>query len=191
MLLQLGGDIKQGYARRMTLKFADRIELRTVVAHDGRSFIHHCETPNVPNAWANVGTDCITRGTTFHVMPPAVTPKSASAASPPADAANVVFFASKFEGTARPKRDVIAWLDDAVAQYLKPCLAGAASGSSWKVSFEVGKTGKAGASAVVGGEPEAPADASTAACIAKVVDAAKLEGSASDTVRVTAVFAIQ
>jgi hypothetical protein len=62
-------EVKQGYAKRITIKYADRIELRTAVAYDGKAYLHHCETPNIPNAWANVGSECITRGMTFHVAP--------------------------------------------------------------------------------------------------------------------------
>ena len=70
VLVQVAGAIKKDYARRTRMQFADHFDLRTMVVHDGHAYIHHCETPTVPNAWANVGTDCITRGTTFHVAPP-------------------------------------------------------------------------------------------------------------------------
>ena len=72
-------EVKQGYAKRITIKYADKIELRTAVAYDGKAYLHHCETPNVPNAWANVGSDCITRGMTFHVAPPPLAAKDSNA----------------------------------------------------------------------------------------------------------------
>jgi hypothetical protein len=70
VMVTVAGQDKQDYAQRITIKFADRIELRTIAVHGGVAYIHHCETPNVRNAWANVGTECIARGTSFHIAPP-------------------------------------------------------------------------------------------------------------------------
>jgi len=70
VMVLVANDVKQNYAKRMTITFPDTIELRTVVVHDGCAFIHHCSTSNVAYVWANVGIDCITRATTFHIAPP-------------------------------------------------------------------------------------------------------------------------
>jgi hypothetical protein len=196
VLLQLAGDIKQNYARRLTIEFSDRFELRTVTVHQGKAYIHHCETPNVPNAWANVGSDCLARGTTFHVAPPALEPKSpaaASSAGPPPVTPGVVFLMSKVEGSARPKKAVNTWLDD-FAPFIKPCLRDGESGAVWKVTFELGKDGHGRASSVTGGVsdgPDKPSASSVASCVAQAVAQAKIDGVAKGSVKVTAVFSMQ
>lgn len=187
----VGGGVKQGYAMRLTIKTPERFELRTVVAHDGAAYIHHCETPNVPNAWANVGSDCIVRGTTFHVAPPPPSaPRPAAEGPAPPQTKGVVFLGSKVEGKARQRADVGPWVEKSVAPYLKPCLKGQRDMTTWRVTFEVAKDGKAGSSKVSGGDPEAPADAAAASCVAKALRAAKLDGAASDKVTVSAVLMV-
>lgn len=186
----VGTEVKQRYATRLTIKTAARMELRTVVVHGGVAYIHHCETPNVPNAWANVGSDCITRGTTFHIAPaPLAARKPADGPAPPRTK-GIVFMGSKVEGKARHRADVRPWVEKSVAPYLKPCLKGQRDMTKWLVTFDVAKDGKGGRAKVVGGEPEAPADAATASCIAKVINAARLDAVASDTVQVSAVLMV-
>jgi hypothetical protein len=57
-------------AHRFRAKGKDTIDLRVMVVHGGDAYIFHCETPNIPMAWPNVGSDCMIRGATFHVAPP-------------------------------------------------------------------------------------------------------------------------
>jgi hypothetical protein len=195
VMVQVAGDIKQNYAKRMTLTLPDRMELRTMVVHDGKAYIHHCATPNVSNAWANVGSDCTARATTFHIAPkPPIGEAHANAA--PAAAApetpNVAFMASKLEGTARAKASVNPWLEDNAAPFLKPCLKDAASGTTFKVTFELGKDGKASTSSVESGtDAFKPADAAISSCIAKAIEPLKIDGAADATVKVTALFVIK
>ncbi len=58
------------HAQRFIAHFPDRIELRVMTVNAGNAFILHCETPEAPNAWINVGSTCMTRGVTLHVAPP-------------------------------------------------------------------------------------------------------------------------
>ena len=39
--------------------------------HEGQAYELRCDIAPHSNAWANVGSDCMIRGTTFHVAPPA------------------------------------------------------------------------------------------------------------------------
>jgi hypothetical protein len=57
-------------AHRLRAKGKNTIDLRVIAVHAGDAFIFHCETPSIPMAWANVGSDCMIRGATFHVAPP-------------------------------------------------------------------------------------------------------------------------
>ena len=61
---------KFGPAHRFKGKVGGKVELRVMVAHGGHAYILHCETPDVPAAWPNVGSDCMIRGATFHIAPP-------------------------------------------------------------------------------------------------------------------------
>lgn len=197
VMVQVTDNIKQGYAKRMTVKFPDRIELRTLVVHEGTAYVLHCATPNVANAWANVGSDCITRSTTLHVAPGAPTGPSQNAAKasaeaaiggPPPQTTGVTFFASKLEGTARKKPDINPWLETG-AQYLKPCVAAAPSGSTWKITFELDKEGKGRHVSTEGGADEMkPADEATTACLDKAAAQLAIGTKASDSVNVTVVF---
>lgn len=58
------------HAQRFIAHFPDRIELRVMTVNAGNAFILHCETPEAPNAWINVGSTCMIRGVTLHVAPP-------------------------------------------------------------------------------------------------------------------------
>jgi hypothetical protein len=57
-------------AHRFRAKGKDTVDLHVMAVHGGFAYIFHCETPNVPMAWPNVGSDCMIRGSTFHVAPP-------------------------------------------------------------------------------------------------------------------------
>lgn len=39
--------------------------------HEGTAYTLHCRMPNESMGWTNLGTDCMARGATFHVAPPA------------------------------------------------------------------------------------------------------------------------
>lgn len=188
VMVFVADQVKQGYAKRLTIKFPDRIELRTVVAHDGKAFIMHCATPNVSNAWANVGSDCITRSTTFNVAPLPLKPVKKPAGPPPPDVPNVKFMASKVEGTARQKTDVKPWLED-IAPFVKPCFASLEKGTSFKVSFEIAPDGAVGKSGVTD-KDDKPADAKLAECAAKALATQKLDGKAAAATKVTMIFAV-
>jgi hypothetical protein len=67
--LFVAGAIKGG--RRLVVKSPELVHFRMLATHEGKAYTLHIETPNVANAWANVGTDVIIRGSTFHIAPPA------------------------------------------------------------------------------------------------------------------------
>jgi len=56
-------------AHRFRAKVGGKLDMRVMAVHDKTAFIFHCETPDVPLAWPNVGSDCMIRGSTFHVAP--------------------------------------------------------------------------------------------------------------------------
>jgi hypothetical protein len=76
--LKIAGVLKQEVAQRFRATFPDRIELRVMAVHEKFAYLFHCETPNKPNAWLNVGSDCMIRGVTFHVAPPPGTSPAAA-----------------------------------------------------------------------------------------------------------------
>lgn len=182
VVIQVEGKVKQNYARRMTITFPDRVELRTMSVHDKKAYVMHCETPNV----ANLGSDCITRSTTIHVAPPAAKP--ASSGPPPPKTPNVFYLGSDFAGTARVKKVVADWVEETLMPLVKPCLAKLPSGTHWYVAFELGKDGAGGKVSITGGprgKPVAPADPALVTCVAAVVEAAKIDGTAKGAVKLT------
>jgi hypothetical protein len=46
-----------------------KLDMRVMAVHEKQAYIFHCETALAPGAWANVGSDCMIRGTTLHVAP--------------------------------------------------------------------------------------------------------------------------
>ena len=190
-VLQLvAGSVKRDYARRMTLRFPDRTELRTLVVHDGKAYVHHCEAPDGPRAWASVGSECVTRSTTFHVAPPPRRgPASSTRAAPPPAAANVVFMGSRTTGTGRARADVKEWLES-VSPYVKPCLAGLPAGTDWRVALALAAIGAIGDLAVNKGEARI-ADPDVEACVRRGFEAIEIAGEASGDVAVDASFVIK
>ena len=169
VMVQVAGDVKEQYAKRFTVKTDSDIELRTVLVHEGKAYILRCSTPNVPNAWANVGSDCITRSTTFHVAPPPLVKIAAPVGGAPPTTEGVIIMASKIKGEARPKADVNDWLETA-AQWLKPCALPASAGTTFKITFDLGADGRASnPSAEVGTDAFKPVDATTKSCIETAV----------------------
>jgi hypothetical protein len=71
VMASVAGRMANDHAHRLIGRYADIYDMMVLIVHDSGSYIFHCQTPNVANAWANVGTDCLVRGTTFHVAPPA------------------------------------------------------------------------------------------------------------------------
>ncbi|HUJ62029.1 MAG TPA: hypothetical protein VLX92_26165, partial [Kofleriaceae bacterium] len=63
----IGGKVKPGDARRMTIRLAERIELRALAVDHGKAYVLHCETPNTRNALQNVSADCIARASAFEI----------------------------------------------------------------------------------------------------------------------------
>lgn len=59
-----------GSAARIQATVGRVDELRVLAVHDGEAYVFHCETPDVPDAWTNVGSDCVLRGATLHIAPP-------------------------------------------------------------------------------------------------------------------------
>lgn len=70
-MMSTQGSMDNSHAQRFVAQFADRYEMREVTVYKGTAYIFHCETPATLNAWINVGSDCMIKGTTFHVAPPA------------------------------------------------------------------------------------------------------------------------
>ena len=70
VMMTTAGTVDNKHAQRIVVHLADHYEMRVMTVHGTDAFIFHCETPDVPNAWINVGSDCMIRGTTFHVAPP-------------------------------------------------------------------------------------------------------------------------
>lgn len=62
------GSLQDGYRFLAILK--DDLDEQVMVVHDGTAWVLHSTTPNVPNAFAMVGSDLAISGATFHVAPP-------------------------------------------------------------------------------------------------------------------------
>lgn len=190
IVIVVGKDVKQGYARRLTIKGGDRIELRTVAVHDGKAYVFHCETPNVANAWANIGSDCITRSTTFHIAPPPLSPQPPPAAAPP-HTPGVVYMGAKTDGKARTKDSLKPFLVDKLVPALKPCVVREQPYTVVTTSFEIAADGSCGKSSAEGkasnGAPR-PISAETTACIAKAMEQAKADSVATGVVKASVVL---
>ena len=57
-------------AQRFLGTTKDVIEVRIMAVYEGYAYIFHAETPHTPIAFANVGSDLMIYGSTFHVAPP-------------------------------------------------------------------------------------------------------------------------
>ncbi|HEY1549991.1 MAG TPA: hypothetical protein VGG28_19315 [Kofleriaceae bacterium] len=197
VMIAVGKDIKTGYARRLTIEFPDHFELRTLSVDKGTAYILHCETPNVQAAWANVGTECITRSTTFTI---GATPLAAPSPSPTPhvdapDTPNVTFFGSKIDAAHGWKKATVSpWLENQLVPFMKPCLAKSPVSSEWKVDFDLGADGTGGKLVVVtatGDETPKPGPADVATCLAAALTAHPLAATAKGTTHVVAIFQIR
>lgn len=72
-MMKTAGTMDNAHAQRFVAQFPDRYEMREMTVYKGNAYVFHCATPAVLNAWINVGSDCMIKGTTFHVAPPAST----------------------------------------------------------------------------------------------------------------------
>jgi hypothetical protein len=71
VLLTIEGNINlTPLAHRLWANVGGNLDLHVLAVHDGYAYIFHCETPYRSTTWANVGSDCMIRGSTFHVAPP-------------------------------------------------------------------------------------------------------------------------
>ena len=61
---------RMGDAHRFLVATKDVIEVRVMAVHEGYAYMFHAETPRTPNAFANVGSNLMIYGSTFHVAPP-------------------------------------------------------------------------------------------------------------------------
>ena len=57
-------------AHRFLNSSKDVVEVRVMAVHEGYAYIFHAETPHAPVAFANVGSNLMIYGSTFHVDPP-------------------------------------------------------------------------------------------------------------------------
>jgi len=108
--------------------------------------------------------------------------------------AEVVFFGSKVEGKGREKKDVNAWMEGGWSAKVKPCLAKAATLTTWTVKFDIAKDGSQKFQSVTTrktGEvgTEKPADETITKCITGTFGD-KLPGKATDAVKVSAKFVV-
>ncbi len=69
-MMKTAGTMDNSHAQRFVVQLPGRYEMRELTVNHGTAYIFHCETPDVLNAWINVGSDCMIKGTTFHVAPP-------------------------------------------------------------------------------------------------------------------------
>jgi len=72
VLVWIAGRAEPARGRRLLGRFDDRLDYRVLVVRAPNAYVFHCQTPQAPDAWANVGSECMARGTTFHVAPPSV-----------------------------------------------------------------------------------------------------------------------
>jgi hypothetical protein len=59
-----------GDAYRFLAILNDDLDEQVLAVHDGTAWVFHSQTPNVPNAFAFVGSALALSGATFHVAPP-------------------------------------------------------------------------------------------------------------------------
>ncbi|HEX4455076.1 MAG TPA: hypothetical protein VH143_29650 [Kofleriaceae bacterium] len=192
VMMSVGSEVKTGYAHRMTFEFPDHVELRTIAVHKGIAYILHCETPNVAAAWANAGTDCITRSTTFTI---GAAPLPAPVAHEPTpETPNVILYASKIEAAHGWKKPTIKqWLEALVAEFMKPCFTKAPPDMVFSVVFDVQADGTAPHAKTTANnhDVESPAPADVASCVEAALVAHPLKASAAGTSRVTAIFQVR
>jgi hypothetical protein len=66
--LFIGGALNP--AHRFLAKVEGRMDLHVLAVHEGTAYVFHAETADKNSAFANVGSDLMIRGSTFHVAPP-------------------------------------------------------------------------------------------------------------------------
>lgn len=67
--MKVAGQGTQGIRWRVSNQ--EGIELQQAYVHEGTAYTLHCAIPAQPNGWPNVGSDCMAKGATFHIAPPA------------------------------------------------------------------------------------------------------------------------